>query len=111
RPPRSTLFPYTTLFRSRADGKSLLFVGAERQPGLLRGIEEALAERGESARGLNFRDLDRALEWCEEQLLRRYGTATAASASATLASQEICRGLDEDALAALRAQLVHKQFA
>jgi len=98
---------------ARADGKSLLFVGAERQPGLLRGIEEALAERGESARGLNFRDLDRALEWCEEQLLRRYGTATAASASAsaTLASQEICRGLDEDALAALRAQLVHKQFA
>src|SRR2546430_11255786 len=29
RPPRSTLFPYTTLFRSQAAGRDLLYVGAE----------------------------------------------------------------------------------
>src|SRR2546425_11327971 len=28
RPPRSTLFPYTTLFRSRRDGLRVLFINA-----------------------------------------------------------------------------------
>src|SRR2546422_3171829 len=32
RPPRSTLFPYTTLFRSRAGGRAV----ARRRPGVLR---------------------------------------------------------------------------
>src|SRR2546430_4868095 len=31
RPPRSTLFPYTTLFRSRADGREIFF--DSRRPG------------------------------------------------------------------------------
>jgi glutaminase len=96
---------------ARAVGKLVLFVGAERQPGLLRGIEEALAERGEAARSLNFTDLDRALEWCEERLLKCYGTATNAGVSAPLASQEICRGLDEAGLAALQPLLVRRRFA
>src|SRR2546428_9214999 len=30
RPPRSTLFPYTTLFRSRELGGEMMFLGAER---------------------------------------------------------------------------------
>src|SRR2546421_3607984 len=30
RPPRSTLFPYTTLFRSRADGGERLHIGVGR---------------------------------------------------------------------------------
>jgi glutaminase len=97
---------------ARAHGKPLLFVGAERQPGFLRAIEEALAERGEAVRGLNFADLDPALEWCEEQLLRRYGGALPAlRASAALSAQEICRGLDDDALALLEALMVRKRFA
>src|SRR3712207_8963829 len=32
RPPRSTLFPYTTLFRSPGDGRAML--GARRLPGV-----------------------------------------------------------------------------
>ena len=95
---------------ARAGGKLVLFVGAERQPALLRGIEEALAERGEAARSLNFTDLDRALEWCEDRVLVRYGTSTSASMSATLASQEICRGLDEAGLAVLQPLLVRRRF-
>ena len=96
---------------ARTDGKRLLFVGAEHQPGLLRAIEEALAERGETARGLNFSDLDRALEWCEDRLLGRYGATANATVTATLASQEICRGLDDAGLAALQPLVVRRRFA
>src|SRR5256885_12239538 len=35
RPPRSTLFPYTTLFRSAATQHALLFQRARRQPQVL----------------------------------------------------------------------------
>jgi glutaminase len=100
-----------SVLEGRADGKLVLFVGAERQPGLLRGIERTLAERGEAACSLNFTDLDRALEWCEERLLNRYDTAANSSVSATLATQEICRGLDEAGLAALQPFLVRRRFA
>src|SRR5256885_13839397 len=48
RPPRSTLFPYTTLFRSRAGGRPVARVGA-RPGGDLRltrhGVERAAARR------------------------------------------------------------------
>src|SRR2546422_7119706 len=46
RPPRSTLFPYTTLFRSRRASKAR--VGAE---GAGRGIEEVLAGHGQRQGG------------------------------------------------------------
>jgi glutaminase len=97
---------------ARARDRALLFVAAERFPGFLRAIEEALAERGEAARGLNFTDVDPALEWCEERLLRRYsGASPIAGAAAPFSSQEICRGLDEGGLAALEALVVRKRFA
>src|SRR3989449_10965216 len=32
RPPRSTLFPYTTLFRSVGDGPLVLYLGSRRPP-------------------------------------------------------------------------------
>jgi glutaminase len=95
----------------RAADRRLLFVGAERQPGLLRAIEEVLAERGEAARGLNFSDLDPALEWCEDRLLSRHGSAMIACVSATLAAQEICRGLDDAGLAALQPLVERRRFA
>src|SRR2546430_13461553 len=36
RPPRSTLFPYTTLFRSVVDGQALAGVAADRAVGVVR---------------------------------------------------------------------------
>jgi glutaminase len=97
---------------ARARDKALLFVGAERLPGFLRPIEEALAERGEAARGLNFGDVDPALEWCEERLLRSCGGPSAAAPSAAeLSSQEICRGLDEAGVAALQALVERRRLA
>src|SRR5258708_40198489 len=48
RPPRSTLFPYTTLFRSPADHKVLLGVddGAAAVPGRENGAAGQVAEAG-----------------------------------------------------------------
>src|SRR3712207_6993450 len=68
RPPRSTLFPYTTLFRSRCDhgGPPALEPGAlaphERRPGVLRPVARAVAAPVEvpvgprPSRGLADRD-------------------------------------------------------
>src|SRR5256885_11036294 len=56
RPPRSTLFPYTTLFRSRLDQHARRFGGGVRLLGIgrrhLRGAEQADAERLEREGGL-----------------------------------------------------------
>src|SRR3712207_6910403 len=48
RPPRSTLFPYTTLFRSRARVEGVLQIGAQRRvlrAGLVAEAEEAARRR------------------------------------------------------------------
>src|SRR2546430_13294124 len=57
RPPRSTLFPYTTLFRSRRDGHR----AARRRPGRVRTRARALSDDQRSritrARGLRLGDV------------------------------------------------------
>ncbi len=96
----------------RAGDKQLCFIGAERHAGLLRPIEEALALQGEGGRGLNFADADLALEWCEKQLLRRYGTAQPPAAAKTaLSEQEMCRGLEAQSLGHLEALMERRQYA
>src|SRR2546430_12422606 len=47
RPPRSTLFPYTTLFRSRPRVPLLLDGRKRREPPRRRGVRGALARRSE----------------------------------------------------------------
>src|SRR3712207_8203795 len=53
RPPRSTLFPYTTLFRSRLDRRARRAAGDERRParGILleRDVDRRLIVPGETA--------------------------------------------------------------
>src|SRR2546429_7348461 len=46
RPPRSTLFPYTTLFRSRWDSDEVRCRGLERQPALQSGRGDTRQVRG-----------------------------------------------------------------
>src|SRR5690554_8011722 len=65
RPPRSTLFPYTTLFRSRELRSELTYVISNRDGRLLLGPETLTAQRSYGA--------DRNNVTCnteEEQLLR-----------------------------------------
>src|SRR2546425_8045767 len=65
RPPRSTLFPYTTLFRSRAFSRTARFGvrGPVPHPPAFRGLLQLLARNGEgSHRGSRSRD------WCGELL-------------------------------------------
>src|SRR3712207_9118181 len=68
RPPRSTLFPYTTLFRSLADddaAKGFVLDGFPRNLSQASSLEQLLAERGE--------DIDAVVELQvpEDELVRR----------------------------------------
>src|SRR3712207_7842050 len=56
RPPRSTLFPYTTLFRSSGEeaAKGVLRIGVEEQQGHLIGHDHVRGELGKRDRGFVF---------------------------------------------------------
>src|SRR3712207_7600860 len=77
RPPRSTLFPYTTLFRSRREVLDVRRLAVDRPAllGLHRLAEvDRLAEEGEDApeRRLADRDADRSEEHTSELQSRQY---------------------------------------
>src|SRR5438034_7922677 len=62
RPPRSTLFPYTTLFRSRLERHVEDGAAARRVPGLHRsvvGLDELLRERQSEPGALGLRGEER----------------------------------------------------
>ena len=54
-------------------------------------------------------DLDYALEWCEEELLRGHGGRTASEAPLT--DQVFCEGFSEDEISALEALLERRHYA
>jgi glutaminase len=94
-----------------ARDRPLLFAGIQNHPAFARALEEhgARLEPGGTLRG--FTDLDAALEWAEERLLRAGRDTSAATGAVPLADHEICRGLDPAALAQLERELERKQFA
>src|SRR3989475_3515032 len=59
RPPRSTLFPYTTLFRSHAPPLFPQVVGGERQAGGRVDVPEHEVRRARHERAVERRRLDR----------------------------------------------------
>src|SRR3712207_8126142 len=89
RPPRSTLFPYTTLFRSPAVGRR-----ARQRPLGLRGRAVGL-ERSVQARPLGARRRDRALT--QRQLLGRREHCRSEEHTSELQSRQylVCRLLLE----------------
>lgn len=92
-----------------AAGTALVYSNAQKLPRLLRFLEEASA-RQDGPRLLTFPELDRALEWCESQLLRERPMGEAA-ASVELAAQQLCEGLSADDLAALERLVTKESFA
>jgi glutaminase len=93
-----------------ACGRLLLFAHAHEQSSLLRAVEECGVHLG-TGRPRAFPDIDSALEWCEDQLLRAARGAAPSAAAIPLADHEICRGLDARALADLERLLERKRFA
>src|SRR3712207_7155024 len=74
RPPRSTLFPYTTLFRSLADADDLARQDRREQPDV--GLGEALAGEGDGPErvALDLGDLAVAVEDSEGHARDRKST-------------------------------------
>src|SRR5256884_945515 len=70
RPPRSTLFPYTTLFRSQVDGEPAANLAPTTEDGVLQSVRQDLAEtlqgRGEDEDGDGDGDGDDTEERSEE---------------------------------------------
>jgi glutaminase len=57
-----------------------------------------------------FSDLDRASEWCEEQLIAAHGFAAGPAVPVALGEHRLARGLDPAQLAALAEVLVPRSF-
>jgi glutaminase len=72
-------------------GKQVALSDAEHLPGLAGRVDALAMTRS----GLHLAEnRDRAIEWCEDQLLERLGTASVA-ADVPLEGNDFCRGLDE----------------
>jgi glutaminase len=84
-----------------AEGRALVIVAPSAE-GLLDGFD---TERLEI-----FPDLDRATEWCEEQLLATHGAEHPPPPRVSLADHRLARGLDPSQLAALERVLVPLRF-
>jgi glutaminase len=95
--------------RFAASGKSIVFVGLQSHALLRRFLEEQAVATG--FRLMAFADLDAALEWCENQLLRAHGSAGSSQEALPLAEHEVCRGLSPQALEHLASLMQCKQFS
>jgi glutaminase len=93
-----------------AGGRGLIIANGQHQPRLLRALEEQIAGREGEGRLRAFPDLDRALEWCEQQLLTGRRPADAVGRAVALAEHDACRGLDAAALAHLEPVLERRSF-
>ncbi len=91
-------------------GKRLVFTTADGSAALLRFLQQELAARQHGATVRAFPDLDRALEWAENQVLAVSGRAAAGDTLA-LRDHEMCDGLDAAALAELEARLQPREYA
>ncbi len=89
--------------------KRLVFVAQRSHRGLIRHIEERLADEGGQGPLQVFADLDPALEWCEGQVLGCVGVPH--TVATTLADHDFCRDLDSHALRILETFLQPRLFA
>src|SRR5262245_38321774 len=87
-----------------------VLVGAPRHARLLRLLEERLGPE-EHWKLMAFPDLDPALEWAEDQLLRAELPPNLESAPLQLAEHPICRGLTPEQVEALAKRVEPMRFA
>lgn len=96
------LFDLIDAFTSQGKRLALSSTAAHRRT--MRHLEERFIERGEVP-FRSFPDLDRALEWCEEQLLTGENFSRRRPDLIELAQHQICSGLSEQQRAVLREEL------
>ncbi|MBI3783145.1 MAG: glutaminase A [Deltaproteobacteria bacterium] len=94
--------------RFAASGKHIVFVSLQRHPGVRRFLEEGAAASG--VRLPVFRDIDPALEWCENLLLRSSTPALTDPGSVQLVDHNICRGMAPQELHVLEGLLEPRRF-
>jgi len=96
--------------RLQREGKHLLLSHLPRE----RAVATALHDTGVTAadgRGPRvFHDIDRALEWAEDELIRAHAPDAAARGERALATMDVAAGLDEAERAALGALLVRRVY-
>jgi glutaminase len=92
-----------------AHERRLVLVGAQRHAQLLRLLEERLGPE-EHWKLVAFRDLDPALEWAEDQLLRGEVAPDVPVEPLPLAEHPICRGLAPEQVEALAKRLAPMRF-
>lgn len=97
---------YATVAR---EDKTLLFTGTEDKYSFRKYLRKR-AEGVDSARLLRFGDTDRALEWCEDQVIARYGDGEKCSAHVPLDEQYLCQGLSPEDLERLCALCRERRF-
>ncbi len=89
-------------------GKRLAVIASRAHAGLVRHLQERLAAEGGHGTLQTFTDLDPALEWCEQVMLKQAGVAV--PTASTLAEHDCCRGLDLDAVRVLATFLERRHF-
>jgi len=95
----------------RADDVQLLLASVQQHRQFLRFLEEHTNGDAEPSRLLLFSDLDQALEWCENRLLRQSGASTDPVRAVELRDHLICRGISESDLGRLQSMLERQTFA
>jgi len=92
-----------------AHGKQLFFTHVQSHPKFRRFLEEAMSF-DEDAKVITFPELDPALEWCETQLIVKYGLEHESPRLASLSEHQLCKGLKEADVAYLERLVERERF-
>jgi glutaminase len=107
-PAARLLFDLSASMHER--GQVLVFASCERHGRLLRQLDELRAACSAPWRVVCQRDLDTAIEWCENELISAHGVS-GADAVVPLAENELCRHLDGAAVECLDRLLEQRCYA
>jgi len=91
--------------------RHIVFVGLQRHSRFARALEEGLAMAEHPAPPRAFPDLDKALEWCEDQLLPEKKLGHGGDVTVALADHATCKGLTKDEISVLESQTELRSFS
>ena len=106
--PGATRLLVDLLIEMAEHGKHVVLASAQGHPRFLRFAEEELDRRGR--RLMSFGDLDRAIEWCEKELIESLRGGDARATSLALAEHPLCQGLDATGLRTLEKLLARRSY-